>query len=181
MNNKPITSINSAKLLGIQISNDLKWDNHVNSLINRASKKLYLIIQLKRSGANVKHLLQTYKSMVRPVIEYGSEIFHPGLTVELNTNIERLQKRALKLITPGLSYEESMERLKMKTLAERRKDQCKKLFERMKEPTHKLNNLIPPARNTMYNLRSQREFNPSIPQSSRTDRGFVNWALLNLQ
>jgi len=83
VNSEPIESAESAKLLGLTITTNLKWDSHVESLVLKANKKLYLIIQLKRSGFSQTHLRQIYLSMVRPVLEYAVALWHPGLPGEL--------------------------------------------------------------------------------------------------
>ena len=46
--NKKITSENSAKLLGIEIDNQLNVDNHVSTLCNKAGSQLNAIGKLKK-------------------------------------------------------------------------------------------------------------------------------------
>ena len=38
----PIDLVTSAKILGINISNDLKWNCHIDFIIKKAKKRLYL-------------------------------------------------------------------------------------------------------------------------------------------
>ena len=49
LNGKPLEEVTSAKLLGLNISNDLKWNVHVLELVKKASCRLYFLRQLKRS------------------------------------------------------------------------------------------------------------------------------------
>ena len=42
VNGMPIDLVTSAKILGINISNDLKWNSHIDSIIKKAKKRLYL-------------------------------------------------------------------------------------------------------------------------------------------
>ena len=44
-----IEVVNSAKLLGIIISDNLTWNAHVNDVVKKASKNLYFLVQLKRA------------------------------------------------------------------------------------------------------------------------------------
>ena len=45
-----------------------------------------------------------YAGVIRSVLEYGAHIWNGNLTVEQSNDIERLQKRALRIILPGMSY-----------------------------------------------------------------------------
>ena len=47
LNGKPLGEVTSAKLLGLNISNDLKWNVHVLELVKKASCRLYFLRQLK--------------------------------------------------------------------------------------------------------------------------------------
>jgi hypothetical protein len=40
INNKEIDLISSAKILGLTIRNDLKWNDHVYSIVKKTSKRL---------------------------------------------------------------------------------------------------------------------------------------------
>ena len=50
VNGMRIDLVNSAKILGLNISNDLKWNCHIDFIIKRAKKRLHGLSQLKRSG-----------------------------------------------------------------------------------------------------------------------------------
>ena len=41
-NNKPIEVVTSVKLLGLTISNDLKWNTHIEEVIKKGAVRLYL-------------------------------------------------------------------------------------------------------------------------------------------
>ena len=44
-----IERVNNAKLLGLIISSDMKWQSHIDYIYTRASSKLYGLIMLKKS------------------------------------------------------------------------------------------------------------------------------------
>ena len=47
--NKPIKSVKSAKLLGVTLN--FSWDNYIeNIVVKSASRKLYFLVQLKRAS-----------------------------------------------------------------------------------------------------------------------------------
>ena len=67
-----------------------------------------------------------YKSMVRPIIEYGSTVWDPHCN-GLNDELENVQKRAARFVTRNYSYETGsmtgiLKELKWETLQKRRKD-----------------------------------------------------------
>merc|ERR1712208_37440 len=63
-----------------------------------------------------------YQSLVRPILEYCSVIWHPFLKTEA-LEIEKVQRRATKLVPElkDLPYEQRLRKLNMTTLAYRRK------------------------------------------------------------
>ena len=46
--NTSVEQVSSYKLLGITISNDLKWGPHVENIVKKASKHLYALRVLKK-------------------------------------------------------------------------------------------------------------------------------------
>ena len=107
-NNTDIKNVESAKLLGITISNDLKWNAHVQEIICKVATRLYFLRQLKISNLDRKDMLLFYITCIRPVTEYACQVFHNSLPKHLCEDLERLQKRALRIIYPGSSYSEAL-------------------------------------------------------------------------
>ncbi len=46
---KQVEKVQSFKLLGVVITDDLTWNNHVNYIIKKANSRLYALRQLKKS------------------------------------------------------------------------------------------------------------------------------------
>ena len=59
------------------------------------------------------------------------------------SDIERVQKRALRIIVPEHEYNRALQECGLKTLQQRRDDLCVRLIEQMSEPSHKLHSLLP--------------------------------------
>ncbi len=76
VNELPIEVIPSAKILGLRIPRDLKWDDHISEMVKKVSKRLYFFCQLKRAEIHVSDLLTSYKTCIRPVMEYACPVFH---------------------------------------------------------------------------------------------------------
>jgi hypothetical protein len=56
INNKNIEVVRSAKVLGMKISSDLKWNAHIQDVCKKVASRLYLLRQLKRSQLPAKDL-----------------------------------------------------------------------------------------------------------------------------
>jgi len=65
-------------------------------------------------------MLLFYIACIRPVLEYACPVFHHSLLQYLSDEMERLQKRALPVILPYLSYAEALVALDITSLYERR-------------------------------------------------------------
>ena len=57
-----------AKLLGVNLSNDLTWNRYVECIVKKAAKIVYMLYQLKRADISRLDLVTVYISVVRPVI-----------------------------------------------------------------------------------------------------------------
>ena len=63
-----------------------------------------MLRNLKHSGFTTEELLTVYKTMIRPVAEYGAVIFYSSLTDEQDEILDNLQNGALRcFLGPGLS------------------------------------------------------------------------------
>ena len=131
------------KLLGLWIDDNLKWSTNTCYIVKKAVKRLYFLKMLKGYGAPKQDLKAFYMAVIRSTLEYCAQIWHGNLTKEQSTDIERVQKRALRIICPGLTYEEALLDCNLKTLKARREEMCGKLIKTMIDPRHRLHSLLP--------------------------------------
>jgi hypothetical protein len=54
VNGEILEVVDSAKILGLSISNNLKWNNHIGQIISKARKRLYFLSKLKRARVGKK-------------------------------------------------------------------------------------------------------------------------------
>jgi hypothetical protein len=123
--------VRSHKVLGLVIQNDLKWNTHIESVVSKASKRLYIIRILRRGGVPVEDLLSIYFALIRSVLEYCCVVWHHALPLYLADVLERMQKRALRIILPGYSYREALAQLGCYRLDERREQHCLNTMKRI--------------------------------------------------
>jgi hypothetical protein len=76
-------------------------------------------------------------------LEYGARVWNGNLTQAQRNDIERVQKRALRIIVPGYGYNRALQECELKTLQERRDELCVRLIKQMSGPSHKLHSLLP--------------------------------------
>ena len=99
LNGKPLEIVTSAKLLGLNLTSDLKWNTHISELIRKASHRLYFLRQLKRCRVAPKELTVFYTTCIRPILEYACPVFHRALPEYLSDDLERIQRRSLKIMS----------------------------------------------------------------------------------
>lgn len=174
INEKAIETVPTIKLLGLNITNDLKWNYQVAEIIRKVSARLFFLRQLKRANVPSKELLTFYTTCVRPITEYACPVFHNGLPQYLSTDLERLQKRALRIIHPQVSYADALVASDLTTLYERREMLTTKLFNEItSNENHKLHSLLPEPNTCNVNLRRKRSFNVPICKTNRLKNSFI--------
>ena len=97
LENSEIEVVKQLKLLGVHITNDLKWNANTTFITKKAYSKLWMLRRLKLNGANINELKDIYCKHVRSVAEYAAVSGHPSLTRENITDLEKGKKCALAL------------------------------------------------------------------------------------
>ncbi|KAJ4437846.1 hypothetical protein ANN_13784 [Periplaneta americana] len=89
-----IPEANKCKYLGITFSSDLGWGEHVTDTTGKAWRALHFVMRVLRKGSDKSKEI-AYKSLVRPVMEYGATCWDPYRLEHIKT-LEKIKKRALK-------------------------------------------------------------------------------------
>ena len=80
--------VEHAKMLGVTISNNITWSKHVDNIVSKAGKRVYMLYQLKRAGISQLDLVKIYVSVIRPVLEYACPVWSTNLPKYLSDAIE---------------------------------------------------------------------------------------------
>ena len=127
--------VDASKYLGVTISDDLSWETHVQNIVCKANRNRTLGFvrrNLKDCTKPMKEL--TYKTMIRPTMEYASTVWDPHLQAQKSA-LEQVQKRAARYVcnnytsrTPGC-VTKMLDDLKWEPLeARRRHDRLSMLY-----------------------------------------------------
>ena len=116
--------VDETKYLGITLSSDLHWGSHVIQLCKKANRTMgFLKRNLNISSCSVKET--AYKTLVRPLLEFASSAWDPGLQVDIN-RLQMVQRRAARYTLNRYhnrsSVSEMLDQLKWPTLQQRRKN-----------------------------------------------------------
>ena len=90
----PLQEVDSYKYLGILLSSDLSWTQHIQSTCGKVRKLIDLIYRHFYQCSNSESLFQMYISLVRLHLEYANQVWNPYKTGEINS-LEDVQKFAL--------------------------------------------------------------------------------------
>ena len=116
-------SVDSFKLLGVHITKDLSWAVHSNCVIKKASRRLYSLRNLRKSGVHLDDLIIVYRPHVRSVLEYAATAF-ANLPNCLANDMEKIQKCTLSIICSFTSYKDTLAKAGIESLKQRCEDAC---------------------------------------------------------
>ena len=103
------------------IQNNLNWWERVTKIVKKAGKRLYML-------SDTKALSTVYITVIRPLLEYACQVWHFNIPEYLSDDIERVQKRALRIILPELCYADATKFINIPLLKERRESLCERFF-----------------------------------------------------
>ena len=69
--------VSTEKDLGVHVSSNLSWNGHIDLIISKANKMLGVIYRTWANKCDQKALLILHKSLVRPQLEYSSQVWSP--------------------------------------------------------------------------------------------------------
>jgi len=94
LNDEPLTCVESAKLLGIFIQTNLKWDLQIVTSIMKASRIFFPLLQLRRANVSSSILWHLYQSLVRSTLTYA----YPAMCNMSKQNLKKLMKTEKRFI-----------------------------------------------------------------------------------
>ena len=133
-----INHVDNHKHLGVTISSNCKWAEHINNIYQKATMQIFVLRKLKFI-LNRNNLNKIYVKYMLPLLEYAGELWNGCCSRDAN-KLGQLQLEAARIIT-GLANFASKESLYFETgwdtLSCRRRRRKLTLF-------HKIHNNIAP-------------------------------------
>ena len=86
------------------------------------------MVQFKRAKVTPTDLGLFYSSCIRSIMDYAVPAFHFSLPKYLMQALERIQRRAMSIICPGVSYHEALVIMNFKELATHHDEISESLF-----------------------------------------------------
>jgi len=120
ISNTLLPELSSVVDLGVTIDPDLKFSDHISSIVTRAKQRAALVHRCFISR-NISNLVMAFKIYVRPLVEYAPQIWSPH-HISLINLVEGVQRSFTKRL-PGFkhfSYAERLSHLQLQSLEQRR-------------------------------------------------------------
>jgi hypothetical protein len=146
-------------------------------MLQKISKRYYIIFQLAKIGIAHREIVMIYCAIIRSVLEYACVVWHSGLTIAQSEDIERVQKRCLRIIYPELSYKDALFVAGLDKLCDRREDLARNLFKDMQQPNHILNSLIPLRSSCNIDTRDKYLYSLPAAKTKRYSNSFIPYCI----
>ena len=146
MNTQPLQNVTSHKHLGLNISNDGFWHEHIDYIIQKSYRRINFLRKCRMILSRYA-LEKLYISYIRPILEYADVVWDTNNQTLVN-KLESVQIEAARIITGGTrltSITKLYDETHWETLAERRKQHKLVLFYKManNNTPFYLSNLVP--------------------------------------
>ena len=101
-----LETVESAKYLGVTISEDLSWHKQVCTMAKKANSTLQLIVRNLHNCTRSTRAL-AYTTLVRPKMEYCATVWDPHLQKDSDI-LERVNRRAARVVFKKSFYEKDV-------------------------------------------------------------------------
>ena len=166
--NPGITRVTSLRILGVVVDDKLNFSEHVDSTVSKCSQALFALRMMRQHGMPSQSLLTIFRSTLVSKLQYACQSWWGFLTKGSLNKMDGFLRRSKKL---GYCKVELPDVTHLFEAADT------SLFKRVAcNPEHVLYPLLPPQRQSIYNLR-KRAHNFSL--THKDDRNFINRMLFH--
>ena len=159
------------KLLGVTFDNGLSFRHHLRNVASKANSRIHFLRKVSPL-LDAKGRLTVYKGFVRPTMEYCS-LTWMGASAASLSQLDRVQRRALHVIGPGVWTQSLAHRRKVAALCYLYKLHCIPAASPLSEMLPRPATVLPPAqrRTRLANLHHHRwQLAVDLPVRSRNSR-----------
>ncbi len=163
--NSTVTAVESFRFLGTTISQDLKWDNHIDSIVRKAQQRLYFLRQLRKINLPQELLKQFYSAIIESVLCTSITVWFSSATKSDLGRLRRVVRTAERIIGTTLP---TLQELYLSRVSKR----AGKITLDPSHPAHSLFELLPSGRRyRALSTRTTRHRNSFFPKQS------ISWTL----
>ena len=168
LENTTLDCISQIRLLGIELRDDLSWKSNTASIIKKSNSRMTMLRKLIGFKIPDTDLVTIYLIYIRSLLEYCCVLWHSSITEEETSDLERVQKCAVRIIMQEryTSYEKGLEVLNLDKLNERRDNLCISFAKKCLE-NPKTRNWLPKNLKNEHDMRFNEEF---IVSHANTER-----------
>ena len=122
MDENKLEQVTQTCLLGVIISDNLKWHNNTASLVKKCYQRMIILRNLSSFYVPIPELVNIYCLYIRSVAEQSSVVWSSSITSGEEFDIERIQKVALRIILREnyIDYQNALYLTNLNTLKSRR-------------------------------------------------------------
>ena len=122
LHSQALESVAGSKYLGVEISNNISFNNHIQNITTSASPYLgFLKRNIRSQNPALREI--AYKTLVRPLVEYSSSVWSPFTKSNVD-KLEMIQRRAARWTSNNYStyasVTEMLQSLDWRSLEQRR-------------------------------------------------------------
>ena len=157
--NSTVEAVESFRFLGTIISQDLKWDNHIDSIVKKAQQRLYFLRQLRKFNLPQELLIQFYSAVIESVLCTSITVWFGSATKSDIRRLQRTVRTAERIIGATLPTLQDL-------YSSRVRKRAGKIITDSTHPGHHLFELLP-SRRRLRSLatRTSRHRNSFFPQA----------------
>ncbi len=101
--NSTVTAVESFRYLGITIYQDLKWDNHIESIMKKAQQRLYFLHHLRKFNLSQELLIQFYSAIIESVLCTSITVWFSSASKSDLRRLRRVVRTVERIIGTTLS------------------------------------------------------------------------------
>ncbi|KAK3542898.1 hypothetical protein QTP70_006320 [Hemibagrus guttatus] len=157
--NSTVTTVESFRFLGTNISQDLKWDTHIDSIVKKSQQRLYFLRQLRKFNLPQELLTQFYSAVIESVLCTSITVWFGSDTKSDIRRLQRTVRTAERIIGAPLPTLQEL-------YTSRVRKRAQKITLDPSHPSHFLFELLPSGRcYRAATTRTARHKNSFFPQA----------------
>ena len=167
VNGKEVENVSTFKLLGILLSDDLKFQKNNQAVLKKARQRLFFLRTMKSAGFSCKVMHNFYKAIIESVLTYAIIVWGGSLAKKDKRKLDSFIRVASRLVGCDLPSTDNI-------YLQRLLDRAKRVVEDQSHPSNKYLVPLPSGRRYRSFKGSTRFLNSTFPEAVRVLNGMLN-------